>query len=234
MLVLILFLGGAAALGYEAMWSDALARIVGGDALAGAASIAGFFAGMAIGAAWIHPRLVRPQLRPLAWLARLELAAAVFALVSPWIFEALAELLAAATPARIAGIGQSLPLTLVAAALLLPGTFCLGATFPLAMEAERRRRPDALARGAGRLYFAHTFGATLGVLLTPFVLVAQLGHHGAAAVLAALGASAAALAGRGASGSGGPRSAAEGEASSSSASAESPPPPPDGGWLKRV
>ena len=231
MLVLILFLGGAAALGYEAMWSDALARIVGGDALAGAASIAGFFAGMAIGAAWIHPRLVRPQLRPLAWLARLELAAAVFALVSPWIFEALAELLAAATPARIAGIGQSLPLTLVAAALLLPGTFCLGATFPLAMEAERRRRPDALARGAGRLYFAHTFGATLGVLLTPFVLVAQLGHHGAAAVLAALGASAAALAGRGASGSGGPRSAAEGEASSSSASAESPPPPPDGGWL---
>src|SRR6185295_15068412 len=94
---------------------------------------------------------------------RLELAAAAFALVSPWWLHALAQRL----PAIIGPIagdndgGPALAVSLgVAAVVLLPGTFCLGATLPALVEARRRAYPDDPdGRGLGRLYAANTAGA---------------------------------------------------------------------------
>ncbi|MCA9635251.1 MAG: hypothetical protein KC420_04375, partial [Myxococcales bacterium] len=132
-LLLIAFvLSGAAALGYEILWTRLLGLTLGHETLGVLGTLAGFFAGMALGAALLHRRAAEGR-DPLALFARLEVSAAIFAIVSP----DLLHLLAARLPpllGPIAGDNQSggaLVLTLVIATLvLLPGTFCLGATLP--------------------------------------------------------------------------------------------------------
>jgi len=190
-LLLVAFvLSGAAGLGYEILWTRLLTLALGSESLGVLGVLAGFFGGMALGAAALHQR-ARRSADPVGLFVRLELAAAAFALVSPWWLHALAQRLPALMgplagnndggPALAASLG-------VAAAVLLPGTFCLGATLPALVEARRRACPsDPDGRGLGRLYAANTAGAVLGVLVTVHMLLPTVGMIGGAAALAALG-----------------------------------------------
>jgi spermidine synthase len=69
---------------------------------------------------------------------------------------------------------------------LLPFCACMGATFPLAMAALRRSSAVDAARSFSYLYFANVVGATLGTLLSAFVLIELLGFQGTLRVAAAL------------------------------------------------
>lgn len=190
-------LSGAAGLGYEILWTRLLGLALGSETLGVLGVLAGFFGGMAIGAAALHER-ARKCADPVRLFVVLELTAAAFAVLSPWWLHALAQQL----PAMVGPIagdndgGPALALSLgVAAVVLLPGTFCLGATLPALVEARRRACPeDPGGRGLGRLYAANTAGAVLGVLLTVHALLPAVGMIGGAAVLAALGVGAAMIA----------------------------------------
>lgn len=190
-------LSGAAGLGYEILWTRLLALALGSESLGVLGVLAGFFGGMAVGAAALHER-ARKSADPVRLFMRLELAAAAFAVASPWWLHALAQRL----PALIGPIagdndgGAALAVSLgVAAVVLLPGTFCLGATLPALVEARRRACPDDTdGRGLGRLYAANTMGAVLGVLFTVHALLPTVGMIGGAMALAALGAGAALVA----------------------------------------
>lgn len=192
-------LSGAAGLGYEILWTRLLGLALGSETLGVLGVLAGFFGGMAIGAAVLHERARRSR-DPVRLFVRLELVAAAFALLSPWWLHALAQRL----PAIIGPIagdnadGSALAVSIgVAAVVLLPGTFCLGATLPALVEARRRACPDEPdGRGLGRLYAANTAGAVLGVLVTVHALLPAVGIIGGAAVLAALGVAAAMIARR--------------------------------------
>jgi spermidine synthase len=192
-------LSGAAALGYEILWTRLLALALGSETLGVLGVLAGFFGGMALGAVVLHDRARRSP-DPVGLFVRLELTAAAFAVVSPWWLHVLAQRLPAALGPMVGDntTGASLELSIgVAAVVLLPGTFCLGATLPALVEARRRACPDDPdGRGLGRLYAANTTGAVLGVLVTVHALLPLGGMVGGAAILAALGVGAAMVARR--------------------------------------
>lgn len=196
-LLVAFFLSGCAALGYEFTWTRALSLALGHEALAMLGTLAGFFGGMAAGAFVLHERARRVP-NPCQLFVRLEVAAALFALVSPWALLRVADFLPRAL-GPFAGDNDSttgLVITVVVAgALLLPGTFCLGATLPALVETRRRSFPDEVnGRGLGRLYAANTVGATVGVLATVHMLLPTLGLVKGAIVLAATGLCSAAVA----------------------------------------
>ncbi|MBL9102366.1 MAG: hypothetical protein JNL82_15480 [Myxococcales bacterium] len=190
LLLLAFFLSGAAALGYELVWTRLLGLSLGSETLGVLATLAGFFGGMALGAAALHRR-ARTSPDPARLFAILELVAAAFAVASPHLLHALGAVLPGALGTALA------PRIAVATLVLLPGTACLGATLPALAEARRRvHAGDLDGRGLGRLYAANTAGATLGVLLTVWLVLPALGHAVGVLVPAALGLVAAVLARR--------------------------------------
>ena len=80
---------GAASLAYELVWSRLLALSLGSEAVGLLAGLAGYFGGLALGALVFHDR-VRRVADPARLFAGLELAAAAFALASPFLLHALA------------------------------------------------------------------------------------------------------------------------------------------------
>ncbi len=191
LLLLAFFLSGAAALGYELLWTRLLGLSLGSETLGVLATLAGFFGGMAVGA-WALHRRAHTAADPVRLFVTLELIAAGFAVASPHLLHALAGSL----PGLLGGAALWLRIT-VAVLVLLPGTACLGATLAALAEARRRFHPDDLdGRGLGRLYAANTAGATLGVLATIYLVLPALGYAVGALVPAALGVGAALLAHR--------------------------------------
>ena len=69
--------------------------------------------------------------------------------------------------------------------VLLPFCACMGATFPLAMAAIRKSQGGDL-RSFSYLYVANVIGASLGSLLSAFVLIEILGFRGTLRLTAAL------------------------------------------------
>jgi spermidine synthase len=198
-LVVAFGLSGAAALGYELLWTQLLSLALGHETLGVLGVLAGFFGGMAAGAAALHPR-AKAAANPARMFVRLELIAAGYAVLSPWLLHGLATTIPAML-GPVAGDNDS-PLALglaigISAVTLLPATFCMGATLPALVEARRRAlRDEPDGRGVGRLYAANALGGTAGVLATTYVLLPQLGAGIGAAVLAGLGLGSAALASR--------------------------------------
>lgn len=189
-------LSGAAALGYEILWTRLLALALGSEMLGILGTLAGFFAGLALGSALLHRRAYEAR-DPARMFAVLELIAAGFALVSPYILYALARHLppligpAASSNGHFAGLALTLAIATLA---LLPGTLPMGATLAALVEARRRSMPDGNPRGLGRLYAANTAGATLGVLVSIFLILPRVGFAAGSIVLSTLGIAAAALA----------------------------------------
>ncbi len=202
-LLLAFCLSGAAALGYELLWTRLLALSLGSETMGVLATLAGFFGGMAIGAAVLHRRAETCE-DPVRLFIRLELVAAGFAVVSPYFLHALTRIVPPLL-GPLAGAGNSpgvlLASLLVATLALLPGTICLGATLAALATARRRAHAgDPEGRGLGRLYAANTAGATIGVLLAVYVVLPGLGYALGALVPAALGVAAALVARRWAAG----------------------------------
>jgi spermidine synthase len=198
-LLLAFFLSGAAALGYELLWTRLLGFALGSETVGMLATLAGFFGGMALGAALLHRRAeVSPD--PVRLFIVLELVAAGFALVSPYLLHMLAREVPPLLGPLLGAGDTSVALLaslLVATLALLPGTICLGATLAALATARRRAfRGEADGRGLGRLYAANTAGATAGVLLTVYWVLPSFGYALGAAVPAALGVAAAACARR--------------------------------------
>jgi spermidine synthase len=197
-LLLVAFvLSGAAALGYELLWTRLLALALGHETLGVLGVLVGFFGGMAAGAAALHRRVLSVR-DPVRLFAVLEVVAAGYALVSPWILHALARLvppLLGPIAGRADSAGALMVAIVVAGAALLPATFCMGATLPALVEARRRTAPEQPGGiGLGRLYAANTLGATVGTLATVHLLLPAAGMGVGAAVLSGLGFAAAALA----------------------------------------
>ncbi|MCA9720703.1 MAG: hypothetical protein KC468_38935, partial [Myxococcales bacterium] len=172
---------------------------LGSELLGVLATLAGFFAGMGLGAAWLQ-RLAHRATAPARVFAALEAVAAGFALLSPHLLHALARWLPALL-GPVAGDNDT-PAALVcslliATVVLLPGTMCLGATLPALVSAYKRAAPQdgvATARTLARLYAANTVGATAGALAAVYLVLPALGFSLGAVALALLGLSAAGLA----------------------------------------
>lgn len=162
----VLFIGsGCAALIYEVVWFHLLSLVVGASGVSLAILLGSFMGGMCLGSLW-WPRICSQSRHPLKVYAGLEVGIAVLGLVLLLVLPKSGTIywsLAGYGPSGIAWRG------LVAAALLLPPTFLMGATLP-AVARWVKVSPVGLSR-LGYFYGANTFGAVLGTLAAGFWLL---------------------------------------------------------------
>lgn len=180
------FLSGLSALIYESVWIRWFRVLLGSTTQASAVTLAVFFGGLALGAAWAARRAARSR-RPLREYAWLELGVALAAL---WVPLAL-TLVEPWYPALRSACGERTGLLLalevaLALAAALPAAFLLGATLPMLATA-LLGEPSELGRGASRLYALNTLGAAVGAALGALLLPEWIGVPATYAV--ALGAS---------------------------------------------
>ncbi|MDQ2668240.1 MAG: fused MFS/spermidine synthase, partial [Gemmatimonadota bacterium] len=121
------------------------------------------------------------------WYAYVELAVGVIGLVFHdvfvWSTHAAYD---AIFPALGPGPMHTLVKWTIAALFILPQSVLLGATFPLMTAGALRRSTAHPGRTISLLYFANSVGASAGVLLAGFVLIAMAGLPGTLAAAAAM------------------------------------------------
>jgi spermidine synthase len=180
---LLLFVSGAAALIYQALWIKQLSLVVGVEVQAVTTGVSAFFAGLALGG-WLFGKLADRVTRPLRLYAVLEIAVLLCAVGATFTLARSAAPFAQLQD-RTGFFAWALPFMLVG----LPAAL-MGGTLPVLM---RVLAPGAgsIGRAGGRLYAANTAGAVAGTLATPFILIPALGVQGSALAAAALNATAA-------------------------------------------
>jgi len=197
MLLIALLCSGAAAVGLEVIWLRIVGLALGAESFGMLGVLAGFFAGLAIGSAALHARVVRTP-RPIGLYVGAELAITMYALASPWFMPALTQFIPRLLGPWV-GANQSLAALIldvvVAGAVLVPATFCMGITTVAAVQALRRVRGAFVRdRSVAFAYAANTAGATIGVLACTYGLLPRFGTTVGSSALAALSLLAAALA----------------------------------------
>ncbi len=179
LLYLLFVVSGAAGLIYESIWSRYLALFLGHSAYAQVLVLAMFLGGMSGGAMMAGRRSERLR-RPLLCYAAIEMAAGCIGLVFHGLYTTTTGFaLGVVFPA----LTDSPTLLLIAkwtigAALILPQSLLLGATFPLMSAGVVRHFPARPGRTIAALYFANSSGAAGGVLLSGFWLIPHVGLPG--------------------------------------------------------
>lgn len=174
LLFLAFLLSGVAGLSYEVTWTRYLQDIFGASAPALAATIAVYFAGLALGS-WLGSRVFGRSHTPIRDYALLEASIGATAALVPGFLSMLAELCRG--HAAAGSLLWDLPVAI--AALLVPTTL-LGATFP-AMAAVVRSLPSR-TWAVGAFYGLNTLGAVLGCLLVAFLWLPWLGRAATSAL----------------------------------------------------
>ena len=177
--VLIIFTAsGFAGLIYESIWSHYLKLFLGHAAYAQTLVLAIFMGGMAVGA-WAASRF-SPRLRDLFLAyALIEAAIGLTSLFFHDIFVAMTAMAfdrifpSLGSPGAVQAFKWSL-----AAALILPQSVLLGATFPLMTGGVLRLRPERAGYVVAMLYFTNSLGAAAGVLASGFYFIAAAGLPG--------------------------------------------------------
>ncbi|WP_035654858.1 spermidine synthase, partial [Bradyrhizobium sp. STM 3809] len=171
-LQLLTFASGLAGLGYEIVWTRQLALALGTEMMAVLGAIAGFFAGLALGA-FVLDRHIRQASKPHRVYASLEAVIGLWGIAAIWLLPASAGALA-----PLLGTSPS-PLLLWSASFLLPTLVLLPATVAMGGTLTALERMMAAARSdstvSAGVYGANTAGAVAGTLLSTFVLIPTLG-----------------------------------------------------------
>lgn len=189
--LLLMLASGAAALGYQIVWTQQAAVWLGHESAAVLAVVTAFFGGLALGSLALGPRIERSA-RPARWYAGCELLAAAWAGVLAACLAPAGRLLLAWTGPQPSAAWQWAVGFTGCLVLLLPATTALGASLP-AVTRVMAAWPGQ-ARAAALLYAANTAGAMLGALGTAWLVIPALGMTRSAQVCAALSAGCAALA----------------------------------------
>jgi len=181
-------LGGAAALGYEVLWTRLLALPLRSYSYSFSLMLALFLVGLVGGTllvAGLAPRIERP----LRALAVTQLAAGAYVAASViWLPSILSPASEGGGFGAFAWNGL-----LRAGPVVLPPTFLSGMALPLAVRAFAPGAARA-ARGVGRVYAANTLGSIAGALAAGLAVLPALGASRALALFGALGAAAGAAA----------------------------------------
>src|SRR6267378_7522144 len=173
---------GFAGLGYEIVWTRQLSLALGSEMMAVLGAVAGFFAGLALGA-FALDRVIRRTTSPRTVYIALEAVIGLWGLICIWLLpgagRALSPLLGTEpAPALLWAASFALP-TLV----LLPATAAMGGTLTALERIVREARGDS--RVSAGVYGANTFGAVAGTLISKFLLLPALGLSGTLVCLAA-------------------------------------------------
>lgn len=174
-LLAALFCTGFAALGCELAWIRMGTLLFGSTNTAASTLFAVYFAGLAIGA-WVAGSRSQRMEDPLQWFGALELLAATFAAVTPWLFAAVRGPVYEATawsgghPVLLTAVR----VTTLAVLILLPAALS-GAALPLACQHLSRLPTGTWRPAPGLAYALNTLGACAGCLTAGLVLIPTVG-----------------------------------------------------------
>jgi len=178
-------LSGFTAILYEVAWTRLLAVPFGGMVYAFSAILTIYLAGISLGAA-VAARLLKRFVVPVTLFGALQILLAAAAALATHLFTSVPHWQAHAIALSM---GSTPHLLLdeagIAARIILPATFLLGALFPTAVAIARRPRHEA-GESVGSVYAANTMGSIAGSLLTAFVLIPWIGTLRAILAAAAL------------------------------------------------
>jgi spermidine synthase len=169
----VMLISGMTSFSYEVIWTRLLGHVLGGSTYAFATMLATFLAGIALGAA-VGARLATTPARAVRGLALAELAIAAGSLAAFRAMDAVPALAVRLGAGRNPDHPGNVAL---AAAVMLPATLAIGATFPFAVRVLARGREDA-APASARVYAWNTVGAILGALGSGFFVMPLLGYAG--------------------------------------------------------
>src|SRR5688572_10933358 len=168
-LLILFFLTGATALGYQLVWTRMFANGFGHEMSAVLAVVGAFMGGMALGARTLGGVIWRSA-HPGRWYAALEMLVGVWA--------ALSCLLIPVANRMVYSEGWLVDFGLAFLALL-PATMAMGASFP----AMARLLTD---RSIGAVYASNTLGAMTGILVVVWWLMPAVGLRASALTLAGI------------------------------------------------
>lgn len=184
-----ILLSGICSFVYEVLWTRLLGHVLGGSVYAFATMLASFLVGITAGSA-LASRLATSAPAAVRGFAWAQLGAGSLSLAAFGVVDRLPEL------AQRLGAGWQGSLAAnagLAATVLLPGTLCIGATFPFAVRILARNAADASSASA-RVYTWNTVGAIVGAIGAGFFLVPAAGYAGSVAAAAAVNLALAAVA----------------------------------------
>lgn len=154
------FASGISALIYQVSWQRLLFSAFGVDIESVTIIVASFMLGLGVGAlvgGYLADRFPR---KTLLMFALAEGGVGLFGLISPHVFHYTGEFFLYANTFTLIGINLIL--------VILPTTL-MGATLPI-LVAHLSRLWGNVGRSTGEIYSANTLGATIGALLSGFVL----------------------------------------------------------------
>src|SRR3981189_1321728 len=177
---------GFAGLISESIWSHYLKLFLGHAAYAQTLVLALFMGGMAIGS-WLCSRWSQGWGNLLRGYAAAEALIGLAAFLFHPIFVATTDVAyASILPALGGEMSAALFKWTLAGLLILPQSILLGTTFPLMSAGLIRRYPAAPGESLAMLYFTNSFGASIGVLASGFVMIEKLGLPGTVQTAGAL------------------------------------------------
>ena len=175
---LLFTFSGFSGLIYESIWTHYLKLFLGHAAYAQTLVLAIFMGGMAIGS-WLCSRYSVRWRNLLAGYALAEGIVGLCALLFHPVYAGVTDLSYSAVIPRLGNpVAVSIFKWALAALLILPQSVLLGMTFPLMSAGILRLFPDRPGRTIGLLYFTNSIGATVGVMMSGFVLIRTVGLPG--------------------------------------------------------
>ncbi len=183
--LVVFFVSGGLALGYQVLWSKYLLDVIGVSSYSYATVLAAFMGGLGLGS-WLFGRWVDRWRSPLRGYAYLEAGVGIYAVAYPlltrWAASAYGRWVVY-TPGHEGGAAALWAKVLVAGALLVPPAMLMGGTFP-ALLRHVTTRLTLVGRRASQLYGINSLGAVVGSLLMAFVLMPMLGMSASLTALA--------------------------------------------------
>jgi spermidine synthase len=177
-------ISGAASFTYEVLWTRLLGHVLGGSVYAFATMLATFLSGIAIGSWLASGRLVSDRSRAAAAFAWAQVGTGLLSLSA---YVAIDSAPGWVEELALRGDARLLLDAAISAAILLPATLCIGATFPLAVRVLARTGGEA-GPASARVYAWNTVGAIAGAVGAGFFLIPAVGFSLALSIAVAVNA----------------------------------------------
>lgn len=168
LLHIVFFVSGFSAILYQLVWQRSLFTIYGTSSESVTMVVAAFMLGLGLGALAGGALSQSASWLPPALFVVAELAIGAFGLGSLELFYWVASVTSGATGPEVG---------LLAFALLLAPTVCMGATLPV-LVAYNVGRTRNVGGSVGLLYFANTFGSAAGCVAAAYFIFERLGQAG--------------------------------------------------------
>jgi spermidine synthase len=172
---LLVFLSGFSALIYQILWMKQLGLLFGNTSHAAGATLAAFFAGLAVGS-WFWGKRSTQVRNSLRIYAGLELGIAITALLYFVVLKGYHVIYPEVYQSVHSASWLLLIKFVLALALIFPPAFCMGGTIPV-MGQYAIQIASRFGSTSALLYGINTLGATLGALLAGFFMPVWFGFR---------------------------------------------------------